>query len=65
MSYFTQLNPSIPLETEKGMGEAIGVIDYGPEHHLMWVIIMDESREIWTLPNDKVRGCKNITVGRL
>jgi hypothetical protein len=62
----TQLNPSIPLfipERNAG-GEAIAVIDYGVEHDLMWVVIMDDTAEVWAVPNGKVRGFKNWSVGR-
>ena len=34
-----QLNPQIPLITEKGSGQAILLLDYSEEHDLMWVVI--------------------------
>ncbi len=34
----TQLNPTIPLETSRGRGYALAVIDYGMEHNLLWVV---------------------------
>lgn len=61
----TQLNPPIPLETPKGKALAHFVIDYGPEHHLMWVTFVDATGECWTWPNYKIRAQKNITMGRL
>lgn len=61
---FTQLNPQIPLKTDKGNGQAIGVIDYSEEHDLIWVVILDENGEIWCVPNAKVRGFPNYTMGR-
>lgn len=61
----TQLNPSIPLDTPKGSAIAIAVIDYGLEHHLMWVVIQDETGEIWMWENTKVRGTKSVTLGRI
>lgn len=61
---FTQLNPQIPFITEKGKGQAVGVIDYSEEHDLMWVIILDDSGEVWVMPNAKVRGFPNYTSGR-
>lgn len=66
MRSLTQLNPSVPLFIpEKGAGgEAIAVIDYSKEDDLMWVIIMDDTGEIWTVPNAKVRGFKNYSIGR-
>lgn len=61
---FTQLNPSIPLETSKGRGSAIGVIDYGPEHNLLWVVAVDDTREVWCVPNAEIRVQANWSLGR-
>lgn len=62
---FTQLNPPIPLEIiDKGKGLAIGMIDYGPEHNLIWVTAIDATGEIWCAPNPKVRMQSNWTMGR-
>ena len=62
---FTQLDPPIPLEViDKGKGLAIGMIDYGPEHNLIWVTAIDDSGEIWCAPNPKVRMQQNWTMGR-
>ena len=64
-SVFTQLNPTIPLHVlGKGDGYAIGMIDYGQEHNLIWVTAIDETGEIWCAPNHKVRLGKNWTMGR-
>ncbi len=59
-----QLNPTIPLVTPKGEGEAIVLIDYSKEDDLMWVVIQKDNGEIWTWKNSQVRGCKNISIGR-
>ena len=59
-----QLNPTVPLTTPKGEGYAIALIHYGEDHDLKWVVIQNDSGEIWTWNNDKVRGIKNITSGR-
>lgn len=60
----TQLNPQIPMMTEKGPGQAVACIDYSEEHDLMWVVILDENGEVWTLKNSQVRGFPNHTMGR-
>ena len=60
----TQLNPSIPMDTPKGSGFAIAVIDYGLEHSLLWVVAIDETREIWCVPNADVRMQANWSAGR-
>lgn len=59
-----QLNPTMPMLTPKGPALAHFMIDYGEEHHLMWVCVQDETGEIWTWPNTKVRGQSNPTFGR-
>jgi hypothetical protein len=59
-----QINP-IPLTTPKGEALCHFVIDYGPEHNLKWVCIQNDTGEIWTWDNTKVRGCKNISMGRV
>ena len=61
---FTQLNPSIPMDTPKGAGLALAVIDYGLEHSLLWVVAIDDTGEIWCVPNADVRAQKNWSAGR-
>lgn len=60
----TQLNPPLPVETVKGKGFAFAVIDYGMEHHLLWVVTLDDNGEIWTVPNPELRVQSNWTMGR-
>lgn len=59
-----QLNPSIPMHTSKGPGEALLVIDYSPEFDLIWVVALDDGGAIWCLKNSEVRAFKNETLGR-
>lgn len=62
---FTQLDPPIPLTVlDRGKGLAFAVIDYGPEHNLIWVTAIDDTGEIWCAPNPKVRMQENWTMGR-
>lgn len=68
---FTQLNPAIPVDVIGpgpsdlgGSGQAIAVIDYSQEHHLLWVVAMNDTGEIWTVPNPSVRLQKNFSLGR-
>jgi hypothetical protein len=62
---FTQLNPTLPLHVlERGDGYAIGVIDYGQEHNLIWVTVLNDTGEVWCAPNPMVRFGKNWTMGR-
>lgn len=59
-----QLNPPIPVTTPKGTGLAHIIIDYGPEHNLMWTVFLDSNGECWTFDNKQIRAQKNITMGR-
>lgn len=62
---FTQLNPTLPVTVEgKGKGLAFGVIDYSEEHHLIWVVAMNETSEVWCVPNPEIRVQSNWTFGR-
>lgn len=65
MSHILQLNPPIPMWTEKGEGLAIFVLDYGVDYDLMYTVIISKTGEIWTLRNSQVRGVINVTLGRL
>lgn len=66
----TQLRPQIPLivlphgPCPGGNAQAVGVIDYSEEHDLMWVCILDDGGQIWTVPNKHVRGFANSSIGR-
>ena len=59
-----QLNPPLPLNTPKGSALAHFLIDYGPEHDLMWTVFLDANGECWTFPNQKIRATRNETMGR-
>jgi hypothetical protein len=61
---FTQLNPPLPVDTSKGRGFAFAVIDYGLEHHLLWVVALDDGGAIWCAPNPDVCVQPNWSAGR-
>jgi hypothetical protein len=52
---FTELRTYIPVTTPYGDGFAVAVIDYGQEHHLLWVVTIDATGEIRTIANPDVR----------
>lgn len=60
----TRLDPPIPLMTPKGRALAHFIIDYGPEHDLMWVWFQDDTGECWTWENAQIRARVNHTMGR-
>lgn len=59
----TQLNPSLPMSSPQGKGLAHFMIDYGPEHDLVWVVFQQDG-EIWCWRNQEVRADANVTYGR-
>jgi len=60
----TRLDPPMPIMTPKGRGLAHFLIDYGPEHDLMWVCFQDDTGECWTWENAQIRARVNTTMGR-
>lgn len=60
-----QLDPPIWLQTAQGRALAHALIDYGPDHHLLWVCFLQETGECWTVPNPEVRYDRNPTLGFL
>lgn len=60
---FTQLDPAIPLHVlSKGAGYAVGLIDYGQEHNLIWVTALNTNGEVCCAPNPSVRFGRNWTL---
>lgn len=63
MTTHLQLSPPLWLRTPKGVGLAHFLIDYGPEHDLLWVVADDATGEVWTVPNPDVRFIPNYSLG--
>lgn len=60
-----QLKPTLPVEiAEKGEGLAFVIIDYGEEHHLLFVTVLDVDGSVWCAPNPTVRVRSNWSFGR-
>ena len=60
---YIRLDPPIPLETPKGRAMAHFLSDPGDERDALWVCFMSDG-QIWWVPNNKVRACENISLGR-
>ncbi|MGC8559968.1 MAG: hypothetical protein ACP5O1_04740 [Phycisphaerae bacterium] len=61
---FHQLNPTIHIRCSRGEGYAVAVIDYGQAHHLLWVVALNPSGEVWCLTNSEITLQINGSVGR-
>jgi hypothetical protein len=59
-----QLNPPWPIETAKGAGYAMALIDYSQEHDTLFKVCITATGEFWDLPQSQVRGVRNISMGR-
>jgi hypothetical protein len=57
-----KLDPPLPLHTPQGHGWAHVLIDYGQEHHLVWVVFLDSNGACWSVPNPDVRMDTNWTL---
>lgn len=62
MITFTELRQPWPMTCPRGKGLCVAVIDYGPEHDLMYVIAMNDTGEMWTYSNPDVRMRPNETL---
>jgi len=60
----TQLNPPIPLVTPKGTGWAFFMIERSQEHHIEWVVFLDDNGQCWTFANPEIRLQTNYTMMR-
>ena len=59
-----QLKPVLEVDTPKGRGHAEFLLDYGPEADLLWVVVIRDTGEIWTLRNADIRATANVSIGR-
>jgi hypothetical protein len=59
-----RLDPPIPVLTPKGSAWAHILLDYGQEHHLIWICFQDETGECWSWENKDIRIQPNPTMGR-
>ena len=59
-----QLSPVLEVDTPRGRGHAEFLIDYGPEADLLWVVVIRDTGEIWTLRNADIRATANVSIGR-
>lgn len=60
-----QLDPPLWLHTPKGVGFAHFMTWASLEQSIYWTCFIEETGEIWTFENEKVRAHKNITLDRL
>lgn len=62
-----QLNPSIPVVVttkDNKPGEAIAWLDYSKEDHVIWGVAMQDTGEVWWVPNTDIRLQNNWSIGR-
>lgn len=57
-----QLSPTIPFDTPRGPASAHFLLDYGEEHHLLWVCFVDATGECWTWRNPEIKLRPNPTM---
>lgn len=56
---YTELQQTLWMCTPAGVGLCFGVIDYGPEHDLLWIVGDDATGAIVAWPNPQVRLVRN------
>jgi hypothetical protein len=58
-----ELKQILPLDTPLGPAFAHFLLDYGTEHHLIWVCFMKSTGECWSFENPFVKLAANPTLG--
>lgn len=62
----TELRSPVPMfiPASNSTGLAYWAIDYGPEHHILWGVVMNDDGAIFWLSNPEVRVQWNRSLGR-
>jgi len=47
--------PVIVTSKDNRSGYAVLVTDYGPESHKIWTVVLDDTGEVWDIPNPQLR----------
>jgi len=51
-----QLNPTLPVDVKDyGTGEAVVMLDYGPDKDLYWVVFLDKDGQSIVVKNSSLR----------
>jgi len=58
-----RIDPPLPLDSPRGPCWAHFLIDYGSEHHLLFVCFLAASGECWTFKSTEIRLQPNPTLG--
>jgi len=58
--YATAFQPRLPVMTPKGPAHASYRIDYTEEHHVFWVVTLDETQERWAFMNSEIRSLREL-----
>lgn len=63
MTVVHEIQQFLWLETPHGDGQALFLIDYGPHENTIYIVALQDSREIKHYTSEQVRICKNYTFG--
>ncbi len=58
-----ELKQFLWVETELGDGQVLFLIDYGPHENLVFVVALENTREIKHFTTEQVKICRNYTFG--
>jgi hypothetical protein len=59
-----QLDPMVPVWTERGEGYAVLVTDYSQEHNRLWTVALDSDGSLWDFPQAEIKFCWNFSLER-
>jgi hypothetical protein len=64
MTTIIQLDPFLPVNTPKGKGSAVFLLDYGEENHVLWGVVLDADGTVWWVSNPEISLRSNWSMGR-
>lgn len=62
MTVIHEIQQVLWVETPHGEGQAIFLIDYGPHNNTIYIVALQESREIKHYDSNQIKICKNHTL---
>lgn len=55
---------SLEVQTPKGLGRVWLITDYGAQTEKLFLVIMNETGELWEFRNKDIKATSNLTMGR-
>jgi len=62
MTTIHEIKQILWVETPHGEGQALFLIDYGPHQNTIWIVAIQDSKEIKHYDSNQIKICTNFTL---